>query len=54
MNLQEAQKSINKKSDDYAAPIPLPGAKIQESLNELKEGLFSPAATTAKKKINTC
>lgn len=38
MNLQEAQRSMNKKSDDSAVSAPLSGPKIQKSLSELKEG----------------
>lgn len=39
MNLQAAQRSIIKKaSDDVQAQTPLSVAKIQQSLNDLKQG----------------
>lgn len=38
MNLQAAQRGIIKKSDDVQAQTPLSVAKIQQSLNDLKQG----------------
>lgn len=41
MNLQAAQRSINKKSDEMIAPVPFSDAKIKNSLSELRQGKAS-------------
>ena len=38
MNLQAAQKSINKKADSFQPPAPLSATQIQNALKELKQG----------------
>lgn len=52
MNLQAAQRGINKKSDDQVVPRLLSGQELDQALSELKQGFYLTENMTQNKKID--